>query len=98
MIIPIDRGGGGYPPRGPKFPLREKALLFTSLAAILLLSTSTALAQAPRGTLVHEGTLHIAPDARPAKLNDLARGHDLIILGTSRDWPHVQAIISEPRK
>ena len=98
MMIPIDRGGGGYPPRRPKFPLREKAFLFTSLAALLLLSTSTALAQAPRGTLVHEGTLHIAPDAQSAKLNDVARGHELIILETSRDWAHVQAIISEPRK
>src|SRR5258707_12220838 len=67
-------------------------------AFIILLVDASAVAQAPRGTLVHEATLPIAPDAQSAKLSELARGHELIILETSRDWAHVQAIISEPRK
>src|SRR5258708_17217146 len=67
-------------------------------AFIILLVDASAVAQAPRGTLVHEATLHIAPDAQSAKLSEVARGHELIILETSRDWAHVQAIISEPRK
>jgi len=99
MKIPIDREGGGYLPRRGKFPLRERTLLVISFAAIgLLLSTSFAFAQAPRGTLVHEATLHIAPDSQSAKLSEVARGHELVILETSRDWAHVQAIISEPRR
>jgi len=68
------------------------------LAFIILLVVASAVAQAPRGTLVHEDTLHIAPDAQSAKLSEVARGHELIILETSRDWAHVQAIISEPRR
>src|SRR5258708_26156558 len=94
-------GRGGTLPytgkRQPKFRLRELAFCFTR-AALLFLISSFAVAQAPRGTLVHEGTLHIAPDAQSAKLSEVARGHELVILETSRDWAHVQAIISEPRK
>src|SRR6266446_245055 len=72
--------------------------IFASLSIALFLCTNFALAQAPRGTLVHEATLHIAPDAQSAKLSEVARGHELVILETSRDWAHVQAIITEPRR
>src|ERR1700730_4230923 len=76
--------------------MKRGHVFFTLIVS--LLAVGSAVAQAPRGTLVHEGTLHIAPDAQSAKLNEVARGHELIILETSRDWAHVQAIISEPRR
>ena len=78
--------------------MKLRQAFFPIFLLVSLFIVSSALAQAPRGTLVHEGTLHIAPDAQSAKLNEVARGHELIILETSRDWTHVQAIISEPRK
>src|SRR3981081_122688 len=78
--------------------MKLRQAFFPIFLLVSLFIVSSALAQAPRGTLVHEGTLHIAPDAQSAKLNEVARGHELIILETSRDWAHVQAIISEPRK
>src|SRR5258707_8581632 len=67
-------------------------------AFIILLVDASAVAQAPRGTLVHEATLPIAPDAQSAKLSEFAGGMDGFIGETSGDWTPVQAIISEPRK
>jgi hypothetical protein len=68
------------------------------LIATLLLSATLASAQAPRGTLVHEETLRVAPSSDAAKLGEAGRGHELIILDTSRDWVHVEAILQEPRR
>ena len=67
------------------------------VSAFLLLST-LAFADVQRGTLVHEATIRVAPDTEAAKLGVAGRGHELIILETSRDWTHVQAILSEPRR
>ncbi|HKI00197.1 MAG TPA: SH3 domain-containing protein [Candidatus Sulfotelmatobacter sp.] len=97
-MIPIDRGGGGIPTSKPKFSLREPAILFAGLTAALLFSTALASAQAPRGTLVHEETIRVAPSPDAAKLGEAGRGHELVILDTSRDWVHVEAILSEPRR
>jgi len=97
-MIPIDRGGGGYPPNQRSFPFREAAILFVALAAALLFSTGFASAQAPRGTLVREETIRVSPSADTAKLGEAGRGHELVILDTSRDWSHVEAILREPRK
>jgi hypothetical protein len=69
-----------------------------AIAATLLLSVVLASAQAPRGTLVHEETIRVAPSADAAKLGEAGRGHELVILDTSRDWVHVEAILSEPRR
>jgi hypothetical protein len=68
------------------------------LAAALLLVTPIASAQAQRGTLVHEETIRVSPSADTAKLGEAGRGHELIIIESSRDWTHVEAIIREPRK
>jgi hypothetical protein len=95
-MIPLDQGGGGVPPNS-KFPLRETGLVFAALMAIAILAPF-AKADALRGTLVHEETLHVAPSADSAKLSQVDRGHELIIIETSRDWTHVQAIMMEPRR
>src|ERR1700751_3205195 len=95
-MIPLDQGGGGAP-LNSKFPFRKTTLLFAALAAIAILAPF-ARAQALRGTLVHEETLHVAPSADAARLSQVDRGHELIIIETSRDWTHVQAIMMEPRR
>ena len=95
-MIPLHQGGGG-PPLNSKLPFQKPASLFAALIAILLLGPS-ARADALRGTLVHEETLHVAPSADAAKLSQVDRGHELIIIETSRDWAHVQAIMMEPRR
>jgi hypothetical protein len=68
------------------------------LAATIFVLTSLTFADAQRGTLVHEETIRVAPNSDAAKLGQAGRGHELIIIETSRDWTHVEAIIREPRK
>jgi hypothetical protein len=97
-MIPIDHGGGGYPTSSPKFSFRERAIFLAILAAALIFSTGLASAQAQRGTLVHEATIRVSPASDAAKLGEAGRGHELVIIETSRDWTHVQAILREPKK
>jgi hypothetical protein len=68
------------------------------LAVAFLILTTLASAQAQRGTLVHEETIRVAPAADAARLGEAGRGHELVIIDTSRDWVHVEAILREPRK
>jgi outer membrane protein assembly factor BamD (BamD/ComL family) len=56
-----------------------------------------AVADAQRGTLVHEETIRISPSADSAKLGEAERGYELIVLDTSRDWVHVEAILMVPK-
>jgi Bacterial SH3 domain len=94
------RGGGGdgrdaAAPRRLRFPLWELSGL---CLAIVFLTPTFALAQAQRGTLVHEESIRVAPDSNSAKLGQAERGHELVIIETSRDWTHVEAILAEPKK
>ena len=72
-------------------------LPFVTIAATLLLFGPFAYADALRGTLVHEETIRVAPSADAAKLVEVGRGHELVIIESSRDWVHVQAILRQAR-
>ena len=97
-MISIDRGGGGVPTSKSRFPFRNATIFVAALATALLFSTAFASAQAQRGTLVHEETIRVSPAADAARLGEAGRGHELVIIETSRDWTHVEAILREPRK
>jgi outer membrane protein assembly factor BamD (BamD/ComL family) len=71
--------------------------IIATFALSLLLCGSFAFADAQRGTLVNEETIRVAPSTDAAKLVPVGRGRELIILETSRDWVHVQAILRLPR-
>ena len=71
-------------------------LIFLALTIVAV--TSFAAAQAQRGTLVHEESIRVSPSADAAKLGQAGRGHELVIIESSRDWTHVEAILREPRK
>jgi outer membrane protein assembly factor BamD (BamD/ComL family) len=66
--------------------------------ALFLITPLIAFAQAQRGTLVHEETIRVSPAADAAKLGEAGRGHELVIIETSREWTHVEAILREPKK
>jgi outer membrane protein assembly factor BamD (BamD/ComL family) len=66
-------------------------------ATLLISCCCFVLADAQRGTLVHEETIRISPSADSARVGQAARGNELIILETSREWIHVQAILREAR-
>ncbi len=77
---------------------RESLHISLALVGFVLLVSSLTVGQAQRGTLVHEEFIHVAPDGDSARLGEAGRGHELVIIDTSRDWTHVEAIIREPKK
>lgn len=93
-LISINRGRGGIPPLSRRFPFREIAIV----VLVTIFSAAAAFPQAQRGTLVHEETIRVSPSAETAKLATAGRGHELIIIDSSRDWTHVEAILREPSK
>src|SRR4051794_2624357 len=82
-LIPVIQGGGGCR-TSPSF--WKHAILLVTLAFAVIFSTRLAVAQAQRGTLVHEATIRVSPSADAAKLGEAGRGHELVIIETSRDW------------
>jgi outer membrane protein assembly factor BamD (BamD/ComL family) len=76
--------------------LRFAVLAALKIAATLSLCASFALADALRGTLVHEETIRVAPNADAARLAEVGRGRELVVIDTSRDWVHVEAILRQP--
>jgi hypothetical protein len=101
LMIPIDqegKGGGGVSTPHRKFSFQKLAFFLTAFTLALLFPTALASAQAQRGTLVHEETIRVSPAADAARLGEAGRGHELVIIETSRDWTHVEAIIREPKK
>src|SRR5437899_11145155 len=66
------------------------------LLLIFFLLTGATFA-AERGRLVRVGNLYLSPDANSAKLADVERGREVVILETSRDWLHVEANRREER-
>jgi hypothetical protein len=77
---------------------RKSVIFIAALAFALLFSVAHASADAVRGTLVHEETIRVSPNSDAAKLGEAGRGHELVIIETSRDWAHVEAILSEPHR
>jgi hypothetical protein len=98
VMIPIGQKGGSDPGPQPKLSFREGATVLATLFLTMAFSTALAFAQAQRGTLVHEETIRVSPAADAARLGEAGRGHELVIIETSRDWTHVEAIIREPKK
>ncbi len=67
------------------------------LLAFVLLLTANASAQAQRAALVRVASLYLSPDPTSAKLADIDRGREVILLETSREWLHVEANLTEER-
>src|ERR1700723_1096835 len=76
--------------------LRFATIVTLTIAANVLLPFPAAWADALRGTLVSEETIRVAPDSGAAKLAEVGRGRELIVIDTSRDWVHVEAILRQP--
>ena len=94
-LIPVHRRGGGDTPKKRASLIRECGTL-VALIALLFALTGFSSAQALRGTLVHEASVRVSPSADSAKLATAQRGHELVVIESSRDWTHVQAILREP--
>ena len=81
-----------------KSPMKKR---ISTIAAVILgialfAFTQFAFGDAIRGTLVHEETIRVSPSADAARVGEAQRGNELIIIDTSRDWVHVEAILRAP--
>jgi outer membrane protein assembly factor BamD (BamD/ComL family) len=50
-----------------------------------------------RGVLVRVANIYISPDPSSAKLGDVERGREVVVLENSREWLHVEANVTEQR-
>jgi Bacterial SH3 domain len=68
-------------------------------AALLMVLTVglEAWAQARRGAPLRVASIYIAPDSTSAKLGQIERGREVVVLETSRDWLKVEANLTEER-
>src|ERR1700677_613639 len=55
----------------------------------------TASAETVRGTPIQVAAIYLSPDSSSNKLADIDRGREVVILETSGDWLHVEAVITE---
>lgn len=82
----------------PRFAFRKSCFHAAAMLLASTLAAPHARADVKRGTVVHEETIRVAPAADAAKLGEAGRGHELIIIETSRDWVHVEAILRAPSR
>jgi len=67
------------------------------LAAVVLAMASSSLFAAERAALVREAIIYLSPDTASAKLGNVERGRELIVLEGSRGWLHVEALFGEEK-
>jgi hypothetical protein len=69
----------------------------TLLAATFLFTASSAFGMGERATLVRVANMYVSPDEKSAKLAEIGRGYELVVIETSRDWVHIQAMLTEEK-
>src|SRR2546426_11839776 len=74
--------------------MKSKLIL---VAAIVLFTIGARATEYKRGAMVRAGMVYISPDRSSAKLSDIERGREVVILETSREWLHVTANVTEER-
>lgn len=74
-----------------------KFQLMKAVSIAVLSCVSAFAATYQRGAMVREATIYVSPDPSSAKLGDLGRGREVIILESPRDWVHVEANVTPER-
>jgi hypothetical protein len=94
--LPRMRPSGGR--RDPSTSLRAGSgatkTLLVGLLSLMLLPSAFA---AERAAMMRVANIYLNPDSTSAKLGEVERGREVIILENSRDWVHVEANITEER-
>ena len=60
-------------------------------------STRALAAPGEHGALIRVANLYLSPDPESAKLAEIERGRELVVLESSREWVHVQAFLGEEK-
>ena len=69
-----------------------------ALALLTLLFTGVVPSGAAiRGAMMRVATIYVSPDATSAKLAEVNRGREVVVIQSSRDWINVEAQLSEDR-
>jgi hypothetical protein len=71
--------------------------VFLVLGCLLALNSIAAAADFQRGAIVRVAQIYLSPDTSSAKLAEMDRGREIIVLETSREWAHVEANLTEER-
>ena len=82
---------------GPfKEPFMKHALII--VAAILFSFPARAAGtDAVRGASIRVASIYLTPDSSSNKLAEIDRGREVVVLETSRDWVHVEAVLTEEK-
>lgn len=67
------------------------------LGFTLLVGLASSFAQLQHAGMIRVASIYISPDSNSAKLGEVERGREVIILETSRDWVHVEANLTEEK-
>jgi hypothetical protein len=67
------------------------------IVAAILFSCSAAGAEVVRGVLVRIAPIYLSPDSSSNKLAEIDRGREVVVLETSRNWIHVEAVLTEEK-
>jgi hypothetical protein len=85
-------------------PVSASARIFTAVAFLIFLvnpsfkaSPGVVLAGGEHGSIVRVANIYLSPDASSAKLAEIERGRELVVLETTRDWVHVEALLGEEK-
>src|ERR1700757_2561808 len=79
-------------------PVSASTRIFSTIVfSVLFLSTFSLLDNiafaAERGALVRVANIYLSPDTSSAKLAEIERGRELLILESTHDWVHVEALL-----
>ncbi|HXZ33959.1 MAG TPA: SH3 domain-containing protein [Terriglobales bacterium] len=67
------------------------------LISAMLVANMLCFAEVQRGAMMRVANIYIAPDTSSAKLGEVDRGREVIVLETSREWLKVEANVTEER-
>ena len=73
--------------------LKVRAIFVVALVA----TAHTLFAQLPHAGMIRVASIYISPDSNSAKLGEVERGREVIVLETSREWVHVEANVTEEK-
>ena len=73
-------------------------VLLSVFFVVVLLGSFASGTTFERGAMIREAVIYVSPDAKSAKLGLIERGFEVVVIESSRDWLHVTADLTEPRK
>ena len=84
---------------GPGVPYRLRLCMkhLVALCFVFLLCPILSALDAVHAATIRVAPIYLSPDASSQKLVDVDRGREVIILGTSGKWAHVEANVTEER-